>query len=244
MNVPVSTMQITEYGDAAHATITTALRKKMAIARDRRDSANFCIEQIGKAIQILNRIALDHKRGGESAHSIQLNANGSVQFVEVDYEKGTVCYSSDSLNDCFPVEAAQEWLNHNPESLSEDDYFLLEAIDQMGIALFDDCNLDTITLTKGGLVKLFRTAQDLGVMNKVEDTEKAFNAAIEFTFKHRTGEGLEFLDDWRHGEWERIARDWPDFDLTTTGDKLAIEIADRVKAETQAAIRAEEMRDE
>ena len=244
MNVPVSTMQITEYGDAAHATITTALREKLSIARERRDSANFCIEQICRGIQILNRIALDHKREGESHHSIALHGNGEILFVEVDTVNGLYIHSSDSLNDCFPVEAAKEWLKEHPENLSEKDYFLLEGIDQWNIKSFNDCDLDTITFTKAELVKLFRTAQDIGYMNKAEDTEKAFNAAIEFTLNEDAFDGHEFLRDWKHDEWERIARNWPEFDLTTTGDKLAIEIADRVKAERQAAIRAEEMRDE
>ena len=249
MNVPVNKSQITCYGDAAHATITTALREKMTLARSRRDSAQWCIDSIGHAIKILNRVALDVETKGESPHFIDLKDDQHVSFIElVDIDgKNYQYHSSDSLNWIFPVEAAKEWLKANPETLPEADYFLLEAIDQWDIVSFDDADCETITFTKGQLVKLIHTVADNIQKTDADNVTKAFNAAIEFTLKYQHEEGLAFLDDWNHGEWERIARDWPDFDLTTTGNPLAIQIAERVadeKKEEQEKIRAEEMRDE
>lgn len=249
MNVPVNKSQITRYGDAAHATITAALREKMAIARSRRDSAQQCVDSIGHAIQILNRIALDVETKGESPHFIDLSADQTVSFIEIGSENGSLfrIHSGDSLNWFFPVEASKEWLKANPETLPEADYFLLEAIDQWGIVSFDDADCETITFTKGQLVKLIHTAVENIQSPQTERVTAAFNAAIQFTLKYRHEEGLAFLDDWNHGEWERIARDWPDFNLITTGNPLAIQIADMVTAEKQAEhekIRAEEMRDE
>ena len=249
MNVPVNKSQITCYGDAAHTTILTILRQKMQTARSYRDGAQECINSIGHAIQILNRIALDVETKGESPHFIDLSADQTVSFIEIDSENGTLLriHSGDSLNWFFPVEAAKQWLKANPEILPESDYFLLEAIDQWDIVSFDDADCDTFTFTKGQLVKLIRTVADTIPSSEEDRISKAFNAAIEFTLKYRHEEGLAFLADWNCGEWERIARDWPDFDLTTTGDPLAIQIADMVTAEKQGEhekIRAEEMRDE
>lgn len=47
-------------------------------------------------------------------------------------------------------------------------------------------------------------------------TRRAFSAAIDFAID----EGLdasEFLLCWREGDWQAIEEDWPEFDLTTTG---------------------------
>lgn len=49
------------------------------------------------------------------------------------------------------------------------------------------------------------------------DTTIAFNAAINFALDGAEGEGLLFLNLWREGDWESIAREFPDFDLATTG---------------------------
>ena len=245
MNVPVKTFQIEHYGDAAHSTILTALREKMTLARSYRDGANQCVSDIEHAIRILNRIAYNIQEHGTTLHGIQLHEDGHVSFFE--RKDDMTLHSSDGLHFYFPVEAAKEWLKANPETLPERDYFLLEAIDQWGIVSFDDADCETITFTKGQLVKLIRTAARNMQESETEFVKDAFNAAIEFTFENRSGEGLEFLDDWRHGEWERIARDWPDFDLHTTGDAHAIAIGERVAAEKKAEqekIRAEEMRDE
>ena len=249
MNVPVNKSQIGRYGDAAHATITTALREKMTLARSRRDSAQQCIVSIGHAIRILNRIALDVETKGESPHFIDMNDAQNVSFIEIVKKDGKAFqfHSSDSLTWFFPVEAAKEWLKANPENLPESDYFLLEAIDQWGIVSFDDADCETVTFTKGQLAKLIHTAVESIQSPQTERVTAAYTAAIEFTLKYRHEEGLAFLDDWNHGEWERIARNWPDFDLKTTDDPIAIQIGEMVAAEKKAEqekIRAEEMRDD
>jgi len=45
----------------------------------------------------------------------------------------------------------------------------------------------------------------------------AFNAAINFALDEADGDGLLFLRLWREGDWESIAREFPEFDLETTG---------------------------
>lgn len=42
--------------------------------------------------------------------------------------------------------------------------------------------------------------------------ERMYQAAIDYAITKGTPEGLTFLALWRRGEWEAIARDYPDFD--------------------------------
>lgn len=51
----------------------------------------------------------------------------------------------------------------------------------------------------------------------VEQVSTAFNAAIDFAVDESDGDGLLFLRLWREGDWEAIAREFPAFDLETTG---------------------------
>ena len=45
----------------------------------------------------------------------------------------------------------------------------------------------------------------------------AFNAAINFALDDADGDGLIFLKMWREGDWEGISREFPGFDLESTG---------------------------
>lgn len=45
----------------------------------------------------------------------------------------------------------------------------------------------------------------------------AFNEAINFALDEADGDGLLFLRLWREGDWESIAKEFPEFDLETTG---------------------------
>ena len=45
----------------------------------------------------------------------------------------------------------------------------------------------------------------------------AYNAAINFARDEADGDCLLFLRLWREGDWESIAREFPEFDLETTG---------------------------
>lgn len=48
------------------------------------------------------------------------------------------------------------------------------------------------------------------------DSTLAFNAAINFALDEAE-DGMIFLAMWREGDWEGIAKDFPEFDLNTTG---------------------------
>lgn len=50
-----------------------------------------------------------------------------------------------------------------------------------------------------------------------EQGNAAFNAAINFALDEADGDGLLFLRLWREGDWEIIAREFPGFNLETTG---------------------------
>lgn len=54
------------------------------------------------------------------------------------------------------------------------------------------------------------------------DQSKAFNAAIDFALDDAEGDGLNFLRMWREGDWEGIAREFPDFNLETTGQAKVV----------------------
>lgn len=45
--------------------------------------------------------------------------------------------------------------------------------------------------------------------------QSAFNAAINFALDRAGPEGLTFLRTWREGDFDAIAREWPDFDLSS-----------------------------
>ncbi len=53
-------------------------------------------------------------------------------------------------------------------------------------------------------------------------TEIAFNAAIDFALDDAGEDGLIFLRMWREGDWAGIAKEFPDFNLETTGDVGAV----------------------
>jgi hypothetical protein len=58
-------------------------------------------------------------------------------------------------------------------------------------------------------------------MNKnIESMRTAFNSAIEFAISQGV-EASTFLRCWTHGEWEVLAKEWPEFDLNTVGDPIA-----------------------
>lgn len=52
---------------------------------------------------------------------------------------------------------------------------------------------------------------------EANDARSAFNAAIDFAIELGDYEGMGFLKLWREGDWEVIAGEFPDFDLSTTG---------------------------
>ncbi len=53
-------------------------------------------------------------------------------------------------------------------------------------------------------------------MDDPEHIRRAFNSALDFALDDcEPDEGLTFLRLWREGDWQAIARDWPEFDLST-----------------------------
>ena len=62
-----------------------------------------------------------------------------------------------------------------------------------------------------------------------EQENIAFNAAINFALDEAGGDGLIFLRMWREGDWAGIAKEFPEFDLETTGNIGAIIYQDMVK---------------
>jgi hypothetical protein len=52
---------------------------------------------------------------------------------------------------------------------------------------------------------------------ELSDAFRCFNAAINFALDHADSEGLLFLGLWREGNWEAIAREFPEFDIQNTG---------------------------
>lgn len=51
-----------------------------------------------------------------------------------------------------------------------------------------------------------------------ERVSQSFNAAIDFALDGEVGhDGLTFLRMWREGDWRGIRAEFPDFDLSTTG---------------------------
>ena len=47
-----------------------------------------------------------------------------------------------------------------------------------------------------------------------DQMQSAFNAAIDFAIDEADGEGILFLRMWREGDWDGIAKEFPDFDLS------------------------------
>ncbi len=52
---------------------------------------------------------------------------------------------------------------------------------------------------------------------ELSDAFRCFNAAINFTLEKAGPEGLLFLGLWREGNWEGIAKEFPEFDIQKTG---------------------------
>jgi hypothetical protein len=50
---------------------------------------------------------------------------------------------------------------------------------------------------------------------QMEEQSKSYNAAIDYALADT--QGRIFLEYWREGSWPEIACDFPEFDLTTTG---------------------------
>lgn len=49
----------------------------------------------------------------------------------------------------------------------------------------------------------------------VDDVKQAYNAAIDFAvYRLDSDDGAEFLIMWRGGRWDRIAKEFPEFDLS------------------------------